>query len=153
LLRPLARPALRRAGRVRIHLDRLEVRMTTQTATTDNIEQLINEGDVVVLDFWAEWCGPCRAFGPVFEAASERHRDVTFAKVNTEEQQELAAAFGVRAIPLVAVFRQKVLLYAEPGALRASDLEELISQAKALDIEDVKQKIAAEEAKAADQAN
>jgi thioredoxin len=123
--------------------------MATIAATEENFEGLVTDSDVLVVDFWAEWCGPCKAFGPVFEEASTKHADVTFAKVDTEAQQGLARAFGVRAIPMVAVFRQQVLLYAEAGALPASALEELIAQAKGLDMEKVKAEIAAEEAKAA----
>lgn len=123
--------------------------MATIAATEENFEGLVTDSDILVVDFWAEWCGPCKAFGPVFEEASTKHADVTFAKVDTEAQQGLARAFGVRAIPMVAVFRQQVLLYAEAGALPASALEELIAQAKSLDMEKVKAEIAAEEAKAA----
>ncbi len=123
--------------------------MATIAATEENFEGLVTDSDILVVDFWAEWCGPCKAFGPVFEEASSKHADVTFAKVDTEAQQGLARAFGVRAIPMVAVFRQQVLLYAEAGALPATALEELIAQARSLDMEKVKAEIAAEEAKAA----
>jgi thioredoxin len=120
--------------------------MATVQATAANFETLVKDADVLVVDFWADWCGPCKAFGPVFEAASNAHADVTFAKVDTEAEQQLAQAFGVRAIPMVAVFRQQVLLYAEAGALPAAALEELITQAKSLDMEKVRADIAAEEA-------
>ncbi|HEY1097632.1 MAG TPA: thioredoxin [Myxococcota bacterium] len=122
--------------------------MATVHATEQNFENLVTDSDILVVDFWAEWCGPCKAFAPVFEQMSNKHGDVTFAKVDTEEQQGLARAFGVRAIPMVAVFRQQVLLYAEAGALPESALEELITQARGLDMVKVKAEIAEEEAKA-----
>ena len=122
--------------------------MATVHATEQNFESLVKDSDVLVVDFWAEWCGPCKSFGPVFEDISNKYPDVTFAKVDTETQQGLAQAFGVRAIPMVAVFRQQVLLYAEAGALPGSALEELITQAKTLDMKKVKDEIAQEEAKA-----
>ncbi len=123
--------------------------MATVHVTEQNFEGLVNDSEILVVDFWAEWCGPCKAFGPVFEEMSNKHSDVVFAKVNTEEQQGIARSFGVRAIPMVAVFRQQVLLYAEAGALPANALEELIAQAKGLDMTKVKADIAVEEAKAA----
>jgi thioredoxin len=116
--------------------------MATTHATTENFESLVEKNDILIVDFWASWCGPCMAFAPVYEAASARHPDVCFAKVDTEEQQGLAAAFGVRAIPTIAVFREQVLLFAEAGALPAAALEELIAQARALDMTKVKAEIA-----------
>lgn len=118
--------------------------MSTVEATAENMESLIEKSDILIVDFWADWCGPCKAFAPVFEAASQQHPDVTFAKCDTEAQQALAQSFGVRAIPMVAVFRQQVLLYAEAGALPAAGLEELIAQAKALDMDKVRAEIEAE---------
>ncbi len=123
--------------------------MATVHATELNFEGLVTDSEILVVDFWAEWCGPCKSFGPVFEDISNKYPDVTFAKVDTEAQQSLAQAFGVRAIPMVAVFRQQVLLYAEAGALPGAALEELITQAKSLDMTKVKAEIADEEAKAA----
>ena len=93
--------------------------MATIELTMENFEEVVTGNDVVIVDFWASWCGPCRAFAPTYEAASELHPDVVFAKVNTEEQQELAGAFNIRSIPTLMVFREKVILYSEAGALPA----------------------------------
>ena len=104
----------------------------------------------VVVDFWAPWCGPCRGFAPLFEKASDAHADVVFAKVKTDEQQELAGAFNIRSIPTLMVFREQVVVFQQPGALPASALEQVLSQAKALDMEQVRQEIAASEKSAAE---
>jgi thioredoxin len=117
--------------------------MAAIEATTDNFNELIEGNDMVLIDFWASWCGPCRSFAPTFEAASESHPDIVFAKVNTEEQQELAAAFNIRSIPTLMAFRDQVVLYAQPGALPASGLEQLIGQMRALDMDAVRADIAA----------
>ncbi len=104
---------------------------------------------IVLIDWWAPWCGPCRAFGPIYEQVAAKHPDITFAKVNTEEEQELAAAFGIRSIPTLMVLRDKVLLFAEPGALPEAALEDLVRQVRALDMEAVHREAARdEEAKA-----
>jgi thioredoxin len=109
-----------------------------------NFEQVVSDNDMVVVDFWAPWCAPCRAFAPTFEAASERHADVVFAKVNTEEQQGIAAAFNICSIPTLMFFRERVILYAEAGALPPPMLEEVLKAAKSVDMEEVRREIAAE---------
>jgi len=114
--------------------------------TKDNFEKTVTENPMVIIDFWAPWCGPCRGFAPVFEKASEAHQDVVFAKVNTDEEQELAGAFGIRSIPTLMMFREKVVLFQQAGALPASGLEQVLSQAKALDMKKVHEEIAAREA-------
>jgi len=120
--------------------------MATIELTMDNFETTVTENPMVIVDFWAPWCGPCKGFAPVFEKASETHADVVFAKVNTDEQQELAGAFGIRSIPTLMVFREKVVLFQQPGALPASALEQVVTQAKALDMVKVHQEIAEREA-------
>ena len=99
-------------------------------------------GKVVYLDFWASWCGPCRAFAPTFEAASEKHPDIVFAKVDTEAEQEIAAAFNIRSIPTLMLFREKVILFAEAGALPPPALEQVITQARSIDMDAVRKEIA-----------
>ena len=108
--------------------------MATVELTKDNFEQTVNEHSMVIVDFWAPWCGPCRGFAPVYEKASETHKDVVFAKVNTDEQQELAGAFQIRSIPTLMVFREKVILFQQAGALPGQALEQVITQAKTIDM-------------------
>lgn len=108
--------------------------------TKDNFQQTIDENDVVIVDFWASWCGPCMQFAPVFEKTSEKYPDIVFAKVNTEEQPELAGAFQIQAIPTLMVFREQVLVYAEAGALPGHAFKNLINQVLELDMEEVKKK-------------
>jgi len=112
--------------------------------TKDNFEKTVNENPMVIVDFWAPWCGPCRGFAPVYEKASEAHSDVVFAKVNTDEQQELAGAFGIRSIPTLMVFREKVILFQQAGALPGQALEQVITQAKAIDMAKVHAEVSAQ---------
>lgn len=116
--------------------------MPTMELTRDNFEATIAENETVLVDFWASWCGPCRMFGPIFEKASDEHPDIVFGKVDTEAQQELAAAFGISSIPTLMVFRDQIVLYSRPGALPAPALDDLIRQAKALDMDEVRRTIA-----------
>jgi thioredoxin 1 len=120
--------------------------MATINVGEQQFEKLIIESPIVFVDFWAEWCGPCKMFGPVFEAASEKHPDVVFAKVDTEAERSLASAAGITSIPTLMAFRDGILLFRQPGALPAPALEELIGAIKGADIEDIKREIAANEA-------
>ena len=116
--------------------------MATINVGEKEFEGLITESPIVLVDFWAEWCGPCKMFGPVFEAASENHPDVVFAKVDTEAEQSLAGAAGITSIPTLMAFRDGILLFRQPGALPASSLEELIAAIKAADMEEIKKELA-----------
>ena len=116
--------------------------MATVDLTKDNFETTVNGHPIVIVDFWAPWCGPCRGFAPIFEKASESHPDVVFAKVNSDEQQELAGAFNIRSIPTLMVFREKVVLFQQAGALPGQALEQVLTQAKSLDMAKVHAEIA-----------
>jgi thioredoxin len=120
--------------------------VATVEVTQENLHQIISENNMVIVDFWAPWCGPCRSFAPAYEAASEKYPDVVFAKVNTEEQQALAGYFQIRSIPTLMIFREKIIIFAQPGALPAAALEQVIVKAKALDMDEVRREIAKEQA-------
>ncbi|MCB9676017.1 MAG: thioredoxin [Alphaproteobacteria bacterium] len=120
--------------------------MATQEVTGENIQATVDENGIVLLDFWASWCGPCRAFAPTFEAASERHADVVFGKIDTEANQALAGQLQITGIPTLMAFREGVLVFRQAGALPPAALEDLITQVKALDMEEVRKKIAEHEA-------
>ncbi|HKU42313.1 MAG TPA: thioredoxin [Polyangiales bacterium] len=115
--------------------------MATREITADNFENVVAKEGIVLLDFWAAWCGPCRAFAPIFEGASERHPDLTWGKVDTEAQTELAGAFQVRSIPTLMVFRDGIRLFSQAGLLPAAALDDLVSQVRALDMDDVRKQL------------
>jgi thioredoxin len=122
--------------------------MATVVLTKDNFEGIVNGNDMVIVDFWAPWCGPCKGFAPVFDAASEKHSDVIFGKVNTDDEQELAASFNIRSIPTLMLFREKVILFSQAGALPGAALEQIIAKGKELDMAAVHKEIAEREAAA-----
>ncbi|GAB3237330.1 thioredoxin [Glycomyces halotolerans] len=119
--------------------------MATVALTKDTFEETVTGNDIVLVDWWAEWCGPCKQFAPTYEASSEQHDDVVFGKIDTEDQQELSAAAGIQSIPTLMAFRDGILLFNQPGALPGEALEEVIRQVKELDMEEVRSQIAKEE--------
>jgi len=116
--------------------------MATLEITGDNMNEIVEQNDIVFLDFWAEWCGPCRSFSPIYEAAAEANPDIVFGKIDTEAQQELAGVFQVRSIPTIAVIRENIMVFRDSGALPASALDQVIAGVRALDMDEVRAKVA-----------
>ena len=120
--------------------------MAVVELTKENFEQVVTGNATVVVDYWAPWCGPCRGFAPVFERVSEKHPDVVFAKVNTDDEQEIAGHFQIRSIPTLMVFRDSIIVFSQPGAMPEGAFEQVITKAKELDMDDVRRKMAEQEA-------
>jgi thioredoxin 1 len=116
--------------------------MATVEITKDTLQDTIANNDIVIIDFWAPWCGPCKSFAPVYDAVSEKHSDVVFAKVNTEDEQELAASFQIRSIPTLMIFRDQIAIFSQAGMLPESALEQVIAKTKELDMDQVRKEVA-----------
>jgi len=119
--------------------------MAVVELTKDNFEQVITSNSTVIVDYWAPWCGPCRGFAPVFERVAQANQDVVFAKVNTDDEQEIAQHFQIRSIPTLMVFRDQIIVFSQPGALPQNALEQVVAKAKTLDMEEVRKQIAKQE--------
>lgn len=119
--------------------------MATIDITAESFNDVIKKNDIVIIDFWAEWCGPCKSFAPIYDQVSENHSDIVFAKVNTEEQQELSAHFQIRSIPTLMIFREEIILFAQPGMLNAGQLEEVIGKVREVDMAQVRADLANQE--------
>src|SRR3954468_12967145 len=122
------------------------IAMAVVELTKENFEQVITSNNTVIVDYWAPWCGPCRGFAPVFEKVSEMHPDVVFAKVDTDAEQEIAAHFQIRSIPTLMVFREQIIVFSQPGALPQGAFEQVVSRAKAIDMDEVRKQIDSQEA-------
>ena len=122
--------------------------MATIELTSENFDQVVSDNSFVVIDYWAPWCGPCKNFAPIYESVSEQHEDIVFAKVNTEEQTELAAHFQIRSIPTLMVFRDQIVIFSQPGMLPEKDFSELLTKAGELNMDDVRAQIEKEQAEA-----
>ncbi len=120
--------------------------MATVNITEETFEETINNNDIVIIDFWAEWCGPCKSFAPVYEAVSEKHEDIVFGKINTEEQQAISAHFQIRSIPTLMIFREQVVLFSQAGMLSEPQLEDVIGKVREVDMVKVHEEVAKQQA-------